>query len=89
MKVVVLYRSKSEHGTAVEQYAREFEVRTSKKLKLQEIDTVEGDEMAKLYDVTQYPALLAIAEDGHLLKLWQGEQLPLINEVAAYVLEQG
>lgn len=89
MKVVVLYRSKSEHGTAVEQYAREFEVRTSKKLKLQEIDTVEGDEMAKLYDVTQYPALLAIAEDGHLLKLWQGKQLPLINEVAAYVLEQG
>lgn len=89
MKAVVLYRSKSEHGTKVEQYAREFERRTSKKLDLQEIDTVEGDNLAKLYDVVQYPAIIATAEDGQLLKLWQGDQLPLIDEVAGYVLQSG
>ncbi len=88
MKAIVLYRSKSEHGTAVEQYAREFERRTSKKLELQELDSIEGDSLAKLYDVTQYPAIVATADDGSLLKLWQGTQLPLIDEVAGYVLEQ-
>lgn len=41
--------------------------------------------MASLYDVTRYPAVLATREDGELLYLWQGEQLPLMNEVAAYL----
>jgi len=88
MKVVVLYRSNSEHGRAVEQYVREFTSRTGKKLELKEIDTQEGADLAKLYDVTQYPAILALAEDGQLQKMWQGQQLPLINEVAGYVVEQ-
>ena len=87
MKVVVLYRSKSEHGTAVEQYAREFEVRSSKKLELLEVDTPEGEALAKLYDVMQYPALIAMADDGTMQNTWEGMPLPLINEVAGYVIE--
>lgn len=88
MKVVVLYRSKSEHGTPVEEYAREFERRTSRQLELIEIDSVEGDALAKLYDITSYPAIIATSNDGKLQNMWQGEQLPLINEVMGYVLEQ-
>lgn len=88
MKAVVLYRSKSEHGTAVEQYAREFQRRTSKALRLQEIDTREGAALAQLYDVTQYPAIIAFDNEGKLQHLWMGAQLPLIDEVVGYVLEQ-
>lgn len=88
MKVVVLYRSKSEHGTPVEEYAREFERRTSRKLELIEIDSVGGTEIAKLYGVTSYPAIIATANDGKLQNLWQGETLPLMNEVLGYALEQ-
>jgi len=88
MKVVVLYRANSEHGRAVEEYVREFERRTGKQLDLQELDTKEGSRVAELYDVTQYPAILAVADDGQLQKSWMGEQLPLINEVAGYVVEQ-
>lgn len=88
MKAVVLYRSKSEHGRAVEQYAREFERRTDRKLDLQEIDTREGAAVAELYDITQYPAIIATADDGQLQKIWLGEQLPLIDEVAGYILQQ-
>lgn len=88
MKVVVLYRSDSEHGRNVEQYVREFTRRTAKPLKLIEVDSVEGSDLAKLYDVTQYPAIVATANDGSLQNMWQGEPLPLIDEVAGYVLEQ-
>lgn len=88
MKVVVLYRSKSEHGTAVEQYVREFERRTAKKLELLEIDTREGTALAELYDITQYPAIVATKDDGQLQKIWMGAQLPLIDEVTGYVLER-
>lgn len=41
--------------------------------------------MARLYDVTSYPAVLATRDSGEMLALWQGDQLPLMNEVAAYL----
>lgn len=88
MKVLVLYRSKSEHGTAVEEYVREFERRTSRKLELLEIDTIEGEALAKLYDITRYPAVVTTSDDGKLQRMWLGENLPLVNEVMGYLLEQ-
>jgi hypothetical protein len=88
MKVVVLYRSKSEHGTPVEEYVREFKRRTSRELKMIDVDGKEGWNLAELYGVTQYPAILATTEDGKLQNMWQGEPLPLMNEVMGYALEQ-
>jgi len=88
MKVVVLYRSKSEHGTPVEEYAREFKRRTSRDLELIDIDSKDGWNMAELYEITQYPAIIATANDGKLQNMWQGEPLPLMNEVMGYALEQ-
>lgn len=88
MKVVVLYRSKSEHGTPVEEYAREFKRRTARDLELLDVDTKAGWDMAELYEVTNYPAILATANDGKLQNMWQGEPLPLMNEVMGYALEQ-
>lgn len=41
--------------------------------------------MARLYDIVRYPAVLATRDNGEMLALWQGEQLPLMNEVAAYM----
>lgn len=84
--MVVLYREKSEHRRAVEEFAREFERRTSKKLDLIDIDMKQGSDMAELYDITEYPAVLATADGGSLQNMWMGEPLPLINEVAAYVV---
>ncbi len=86
MKVVVLYRSNSEHGTSVESYNREFKARTGRELELIDIDTRQGADMAELYGVVRYPAFLAVSDTGELQKLWMDESLPLINEVTAYVI---
>jgi 3-deoxy-D-manno-octulosonic acid (KDO) 8-phosphate synthase len=48
------------------------------------IDTREGSATATLYDVVQYPAILVLQTDGYVQKIWQGEQLPLMDEVASY-----
>lgn len=40
--------------------------------------------MARVYDVVQYPALLAIEDTGSLAQYWQGDILPLMDEVAGY-----
>lgn len=84
MKTVVLYRPNSEFARPVEEYARDFERRSGKVLKLVSLDAIEGADMANLYGITQYPAILVIRDDGQLSAQWQGEQLPLMDEVAGY-----
>ncbi len=85
MKVLLLYRPKSEHARTVEEFVREFERReASRKIELIDIDTRDGTATATLYDVVDHPAILVIGNDGQLVQMWVGPQLPLMDEVAAY-----
>jgi hypothetical protein len=88
MRVVILYHIKSEHGGIVEDYAHEFSRFKGKDLELISLETKPGANMAQLYDITNYPAVVAIADDGVLQQIWQGLPLPLMNEVAAYTMQQ-
>ena len=85
MKACILYRPQSEFSRIVEEYARDFEKRTGKTIDLISLDTREGATMASLYDIWKYPALMIMQGDGQLMKDWQGEHLPLINEVSGYL----
>ena len=84
MRVAVLYRSNSEHERIIREYDREYERRTGRSLRLYDLNTRDGAAMASLYDITQYPAVLAMSDDGQVLQMWQGENLPLMNEVMYY-----
>ena len=86
MKVCVLYRAKSEHATRMEEFLREFQRRqTDRHIDIIDIDTREGTATASLYDVMSYPAILALTDDGQLLKSWVGEEVPpLMDELAFY-----
>lgn len=85
MQVTALYHPESDHARTVEIFARDYQHTTpGRKVELVSLDTVEGAELARVYDIVQYPAILVTAKDGQLLKVWQGEQLPLMNEVASY-----
>jgi hypothetical protein len=87
MKVVVLYRPNSEHYGRVMDYIRDYKrLHPDTNVEMLSLDTVEGDETARLYDVYSYPAVLAVSNDGHLQQLWQSEQLPLMREIDAYAL---
>lgn len=84
MKVVVLYRPNTDYARSAEDFAREFERRSwNKKVQLLSLDTRDGAALASLYDVVRYPAILAVRDDGQLQQMWQGDPLPLLNEVAA------
>ena len=85
MKVVVLYRPNSDHSRKVEDFASDFSrVYRDKRLELVSLDTRDGASTATLYDVMQYPAVLALANDGHVLQEWEGEMLPRTSEVAYF-----
>lgn len=84
MKARILYHPQSDHARPVEVYARDFERIKGKKIELVSLETREGADLAKLYDIVQYPAVIVSRDDSQLLKSWEGEPLPLMDEVAAY-----
>lgn len=85
MKVIILYRPHSEHGRVVEEFIHNFQSRyRDSRLEIVDIDTREGSATASLYDVMQYPAILVLQIDGYLQKIWEGGNLPLLDEVVAY-----
>lgn len=85
MKVVVLYRPNSDHARKVEDFARDFSrFNGDRHLELVSLDTRDGSSTATLYDVMQYPAVLALGNDGQVIREWEGEMLPLLSEVAYY-----
>lgn len=69
----------------IESFVRDFErMHSGGRIELLSLDTRDGAAAASLYDIISYPAILALQDNGQLLKEWQGEQLPLMNEVAYY-----
>lgn len=85
MKVVILYRPDSEFARAVETFIHDFKARNpGVHVDVLNVDSREGIALASLYDIMRYPAILAMAHDGSLLKYWEGSELPLMNEVASY-----
>jgi hypothetical protein len=88
MQVVVLYRPNSDHQRKVEEFTHDFSrLHPDAGINLVSLDTVEGAQKARVYGIIQYPAVLAMTNDGQLLKNWEGEQLPLMNEVAYYATQ--
>jgi hypothetical protein len=84
MRTVILYHPNSEQAGPVLDYARDFKRHKNKELELISLEALEGAQMAKLYDITVYPAVLTIQDNGQLQRLWQGGSLPLMNELEAY-----
>ncbi len=89
MRLTVLYRERSEHARIVDEFiemlGRRYPGRSATKL---DIDTREGAAEASLYGVVQYPAILVTSLDGRVMQQWEGLPLPMIDEVAAMILDQ-
>jgi hypothetical protein len=88
MKVVVLYHPNSEQGGLVQDFSRDYERFKRKRLDLVSLETKQGSDYVELYAITQYPAFLAISEDGSLQRLWQGNPIPLMDELDYYTRDQ-
>lgn len=80
-----MYRPDSEHARLVEEFIHDYQRQhDSGKLEILNIDSRDGIATASLYDVMQYPTILALRDDGSILRSWEGETLPLMDEIASY-----
>jgi hypothetical protein len=84
MRLLILYRPNSEHARLTEDFISNFQRTYTSGIEVQDVDSREGIATIVLYDIMQYPAILALAPDGAAQKVWQGGQLPLLDEVASY-----
>jgi hypothetical protein len=84
MKVVIVYRPNSEKARLVEEFARDIDRQQNVQPQLVDVDSPEGIAMVSLYDIMSYPAVIVTREDGELIQYWANDQLPLMQEVAAF-----
>lgn len=86
MRIVIIYRPKSDHARKVEEYIADFErFHPGENLETINIDSPEGASIAELYGIMDYPAVLALANDGQMQQQWVGvKKMPLMNDLAYY-----
>lgn len=85
MRALVLYHPQSDHVGLIETFVHDFIRFKGKLIEKISLETRQGDDLAQLYDITQYPAVLVIGPEARLQKEWQGIPLPLMDEVDSYM----
>ena len=84
MRIVMVYREASEHRMAVESFIRDFEIQTGGKIEVINPDTREGNAFCNVYDVVEFPTMLALTVDGSPVAVWRGTSFPTISEASDY-----
>ena len=85
MRVVVVYKSESDHAREVTDFLHDFGRQTGRVLEELNPESPEGDAFCRVYDIVEYPSIIALSDDGQLQHLWRGRPLPTISEVSFYV----
>lgn len=82
--VAVVYRYESDHAREVLDYLRDFQRQTGRELKEIDPNSREGADFCRLYDIVEYPTVVALTDTGQLQTMWRGSPLPQISEVSYY-----
>lgn len=85
MRLLVIYKIKSEHARKTEEFISDFKREYQKRVEILDIDTRDGMAMATIYDITRYPAILILRDDGQVIHQWQDETFPLMSELSYYM----
>lgn len=85
MKTFIAYRSNTDYERDVNQFLRDFERQTGHTLERIDPDTRDGAAKCEVYDIVEYPSVIALNDDGVVQFVWRGLPLPLISEVSYYV----
>lgn len=88
MRTFVVYRTESDHARDVMTFLEDFRRQTHKDVEVIDPDTVHGAELCRLYDIVEYPSIVAVDEDGGMQNLWKGLPLPTISEVSYYTEQE-
>jgi len=87
MKTVIYSRDKRDYSRAVSEFVEMFSRKyPGHTIELKDPDSREASLRMSMLGVDRYPAIVVSRDDDAVVQLWQGEPLPLLDEVAAYAL---
>lgn len=84
MRVLVVYRDNTDYARSVTDFLRDFNRQTGREVETLDPDTAAGSEFCRVYDIVEYPTMIALTDDGQMLNTWRGLPLPTISEVSYY-----
>ena len=85
MKVYLFYRPRTESEFAAGNFLKLLESgHRPSPVKLVNVDTREGDSLARLYSIVRYPSVLVTGADGTQVKFWHGA-VPLVDDLIPYL----
>lgn len=85
MRVVVVYKEKTDHTRPVTDFLRDFQHQTGHSLETLDPETEEGILFCNTYGIVEYPTIVALSDESVMQNMWRGLPLPTINEVSYYV----
>ena len=85
MKVYAVYKKESDHARTVMDWMRDFYHQTGKTVEEVDPETREGESFCRVYDIVEYPTLVALDVNNNLETMWRGTMLPTISEASYYV----
>lgn len=84
MRVICIFRDNQDYTRNVTDWLEDFRRQTGR-----EIETMNPDEntsFCETYDIVEYPTIIALGDNGEVMSMWRGRNLPLINEVLYYMI---
>ena len=86
MKVVVLTKDGYDYSSAVDTFITELNAGSfGNEVERLDPDTYEGESLARSLDILEFPAVVALDDNGGMIQQWLGMPLPPISEVSYYL----
>lgn len=84
MRVVCVFRDNQDYTRSVTEWMENFRRQTGYEVEVMDPDREER--FCRIYDIVEYPTIVALDSQGGLREMWKGRDLPLINDVAYYIM---
>lgn len=84
MRTVVVFKDNTDTARQVTDFLRDFERQTGKTLEAIDPESREGVSFCQMYDIVEYPTVIAIDDNGVMQNTWRGVPLPTISEISYY-----
>ena len=84
MKVYLFYRPNSAADIQIETFFKILGDNAEAGINKINVETRDGDNLSRLYNIMSYPSVVVATNDGSLVKFWHGE-LPTTSEVGPYL----
>ena len=84
MRVICVFRDNQDYTRTVTDWLENFRRQTGR-----EIETMDPDKnihFCEVYDIVEYPSIIALDNNGSVRAFWRGREMPLINEVLYYFM---